>query len=46
MCRSAKCVGGVGKPGEVCACINKKSNSGLTSAQHPREMVGLLETHV
>lgn len=39
-----KCVGGIGKPEEVCACINKERNSGLTSAQHRREIVGLPET--
>lgn len=38
MCRSAKCVGGIGKPEAVCACINKKINSGLRSAQCCREM--------
>lgn len=46
MCRNAKCVGGIGKPEEIYASINKKRSSGLTSAQRHREILGLPETHV
>lgn len=44
MCRNAKCVGSVGKPEEIYACINKKRSSGLTSAQCHKEILGLPET--